>query len=216
MKKKNDDGRKKQGRAAVDRVNRAPKNARIQRRDRPISSRAPVQEARKHAQGLIRKLLPLACTLTINFAHAYPDHLLLEWMNELLRQLNKSLFRNGFKKKKRGCHLSGICSIEVCRDGGRLDNCLHFHFLIQPTRTLTASNCLQKLLPKVLKEVENIKDDLGRSISNAQSVKVSPYWGPGTLAKYYTKEFEERGIDAYDFRGGSANTGTPISGKGLL
>lgn len=193
MKKKNDD-RKRKRRASLD-----PTNDRRQVFKQQFPGGTPADKARGLAKELIRSLCPLACTLSVNFAHPYSDHRLLKWMDELVRHLNGAYFRNGYKKRKKGYHLKGICSIEVCRDGGRLDNRLHFHFLIQPTKTLKASNCLEKLLPKVIKAVTNIKDDRGRSISNEESVKVSPYFGPGNLASYYTKEFEERGDEAYDF-----------------
>lgn len=92
--------------------------------------------------------------------------------------VNKKMFGRGVHK---GYYLRGLVSVEVCRDGGALDGCLHFHYLFQPNAKLNRTNAERVLFPKVLKILKDLRDWKGRSISNAKLVKVSPFWGMGTL-----------------------------------
>lgn len=147
---------------------------------------------------LIESRGPYAAMLTINFAHPYADAFLLPSMNEFIKRLNRKLFGRGVNK---GYYLRGLVSVEVCRDGGALDGCLHFHFLFQPNARLNSENAERVLLPRVLKILKDLRDAKGRSISNKGLVRVSPFTGMGTLARYLTKEFEYRGREAAGFIG---------------
>lgn len=156
-----------------------------------------VQKYRDLMMKRIEDNAPYACMLTINFAHPYSDADLLKSMNELVKRLNRAVLGRSARK----FHLHGVCSVEVCRDGGRLHGCLHFHFLIKPNHRLNCDNAVDVLLPKVIKIIRELTDHNGRSISNQKLVKVSPYAGVGCLPSYLTKECEERDIDAIGFMG---------------
>jgi hypothetical protein len=165
---------------------------------RPIPKQLLDRGHRLRCMELIESAGPYSAMLTINFAHPYTDALVLSSMNEFLKRLNKKLFGRGVHK---GYYLRGLVSVEVCRDGGVLDGCLHFHFLFQPNAKLNSRNAESVLLPKVLKILKDLRDWKGRSISNQKLVKASPYTGIGTLPSYLTKESEHRGREATGFIG---------------
>lgn len=159
------------------------------------------QNLRLRMRKFIRQQGPYACMVTVNFAHPYEDPFLLSSMNEFIKQLNRKVFARASKRK--GYYLDGICSVEVCRDGGVLHQRLHFHILIKQSKKLNSENAEKVLMPRIDKILKKWTDPMGRLISNKKLVMISPIKRLGRLPKYLTKEYEKdkSGVDAEGYIG---------------
>jgi hypothetical protein len=165
-------------------------------------SRASVAlNSRQRSREIIDMHQDYACVLTVNFSHPYPDGFLCASMNELLKQLNRAIFGYRFRKRQKGQCLGGVCSTEVCMGMGRLDGCLHFHLLIRKFEKCDAKLSQDIFLTKVLKILESVKDNSGRSISDKSSVHLGEAWGPERWSNYFTKMSETYGAKAEGFIG---------------
>lgn len=175
------------------------------------------EEARQHADQIIRVMAPYACMLTVNFAHPYRhDRFLLDQINRFVVRLNGELFRRQYRRKDNRVHLGGVCVAEVCRDMGPLNNCLHFHFLLKPCSKFDEENVKRVLWPKVQKVLTHFRDVKNRLMTKTagerRTVHIAPYTGIGSLPKYLSKEYEYYGAEARNLLGILEVDGTGIIG----